>query len=190
LLSFLCSYRCVFLACSRVNNACRSSPTLWLSLQTLFVSVPLIVILKDVSTNGRYLGSTLLIWTFPMSTITLIMLPKFLAFYKPESATRMGSHLRGTTGGVRVSGMNSAASTDQHSQRFVTKASHQSTDDAEPASVDDMPNLVGRYGLASADDNISHMSTGEGISLSEQVESPAPISTLSVDAAHDTINTV
>jgi hypothetical protein len=45
-------------------------------LQTLVVSAPLVVILKDISPTDAIWDSHC-VWTFPMSTMTLIMLPKF-----------------------------------------------------------------------------------------------------------------
>ena len=53
--------------------------------QTVIVSLPLVVILRDVSTNGRYIGFTLMIWTIPMSTIALIILPKVVSYYKQNN---------------------------------------------------------------------------------------------------------
>jgi hypothetical protein len=74
-------------------------------LQTIAVSVPLIVILSGISTNGRYIGFSLIFWTFPMSTIILIMLPKVLSFYNiaNDSASSRGG--RGSPGGIKVSGV-------------------------------------------------------------------------------------
>jgi len=68
---------------------------------TLF-AVPMFALLRDVSTDARLVGYSLLIWTFPMATIGLIIGPKGLAFYQQNSATkkRGGSH-----GEVHVTGL-------------------------------------------------------------------------------------
>ena len=34
-------------------------------------------------TDGRYIGGTLILWTFPMSTMGLITAPKMMAVHKP-----------------------------------------------------------------------------------------------------------
>jgi hypothetical protein len=73
------------------------------------------------------------------------MLPKVLAFYRLESGSEMSSQRRGSTGGVRVSGIKSASfqayppseNFTDHSQNFVPKVSNLQTYDAEPASVND-----------------------------------------------------
>ena len=68
------------------------------------------------------------------------MLPKVLAFYRPDLESQVGSQRRGSTGGVRVSGINSTSFqpsenfTDRTSQKFVIQESRLQTDDAEPAS--------------------------------------------------------
>jgi hypothetical protein len=73
------------------------------------------------------------------------MLPKVLAFYKPDSGSQGGSQRRGSTGGVHVSGMNSASFSTyppsenftDHGRKFVVKEHNLPNDDTEPASVND-----------------------------------------------------
>ena len=74
-----------------------------------------------------------------MSTIMLIMLPKVLAFYGPDLESQVCSQRRGSTGGVRVSGINSASF--QPSDNFTDRSKNLSvqeirlqTNDAEPTS--------------------------------------------------------
>jgi gamma-aminobutyric acid type B receptor len=86
-----------------------------LQLQVIMISVPVVVILRDISTDGRYIGLVLLIWTFPMTTVALLMLPKVFAAngWGSASSSRGGSSrgrstIRGTTqGGFKVSGLSS-----------------------------------------------------------------------------------
>ena len=39
------------------------------SLQVFVVGMPVVAILEDVSTDGRYLGAVLVLWTFPITTM-------------------------------------------------------------------------------------------------------------------------
>jgi hypothetical protein len=65
-------------------------------IEVVLVSAPLMIILRDVSTNGRYLGGVLMMWTFPMSTLLLIMIPKVAAHYGRDDLG--GSSIRGHVG--------------------------------------------------------------------------------------------
>jgi len=47
-------------------------------MQVLIVGVPLIFVLASISPTGKFIGYTLLTFSFPMSTIGLIILPKYL----------------------------------------------------------------------------------------------------------------
>jgi hypothetical protein len=76
-------------------------------LEITLVAVPMIIVLRDVSTDARYIGFILLVWTFPMSTLLLIFVPKFLAHYH---ATHGNGNVRrkskrGEVQGIRVSGL-------------------------------------------------------------------------------------
>lgn len=72
-------------------------------LEVLIVAVPVVVILSDVSTDGRYFGMTLLVWLLPLSTLLLIMGPKVHAVHFRKENDR-SSIKRGQRTGVRVSG--------------------------------------------------------------------------------------
>ena len=41
--------------------------------EVILFAVPMIALLRDVSTDGRYIGFVLLLWTFPMSALLLIV---------------------------------------------------------------------------------------------------------------------
>jgi len=82
-------------------------------LQVLLFSIPIIVVLSDSSTDGRYIGQSLLIWSIPMSTLCLIIGPKVVAYYRTVHDS--SRHLRGASHGkVHVSGLRLA---EQHSSR-------------------------------------------------------------------------
>jgi hypothetical protein len=80
-----------------------------IQMEVLLFAGPLIPMLRDVSTDGRYIGYALLIWVFPMSTLGLIIGPKVYAVYRKvgQSTTTRGAV--GLSGHVRVSGGESIA---------------------------------------------------------------------------------
>jgi len=100
--------------------------------EAFLVAVPTVILLRDVSTNGRYLGLTFIFWIFPMSTLSLIMVPKVSAYRKAISGrTEIGSLTRGASCGVRVSGVteeNSKTSSFKHDD--ASKTSSFKRDDA------------------------------------------------------------
>jgi len=83
-------------------------------LQIMFVTTPVIIILNDISTSGRYLGFLLMMWSFPMSTLCSIFIPKMTThLYAVKGWGGDGSTpKRGERGNVRVSGL-----TDQSSNK-------------------------------------------------------------------------
>ena len=77
-------------------------------IEVLLVAVPTIVILQDVSADGRYLGTVFVLWVLPMSTLVLIMTPKVMAYRRAIHGQPI-IHLRGSElGTVRVSGLDGA----------------------------------------------------------------------------------
>ena len=73
--------------------------------QVIFVAIPLVVVLRDITTDGRYIGLLVLLWSMPMSTILLIMLPKVVAHYKGAQGMSHSERVRGSSVGVRVTGV-------------------------------------------------------------------------------------
>jgi hypothetical protein len=80
--------------------------------QILFISIPVLIILMKSSTNGRHMGMCLLIFAYTISFLCLIMLPKYVAFWKSntedENIGRKSS--RGSRNGVQVSGISIVSS--------------------------------------------------------------------------------
>ena len=75
-------------------------------LEVFLVAVPTVIVLRDVSTDGRYLGLTFIFWIFPMSTLSLIMVPKISAYRQSISGKEeISSRKRGESVGVCVSGV-------------------------------------------------------------------------------------
>jgi len=71
--------------------------------EVILFSAPMFALLRDVSTDGRYVGFVILIWTFPISTLGLLIGPKVGAFRRARRDVnpRPGR----ASGGVRVSGV-------------------------------------------------------------------------------------
>ena len=95
--------------------------------EVIIFAVPMIVLLRDVSTDARYIGYVFLIWTFPMSAIVLIIGPKVLAFLGMKRPVAR----RGTTlGEVHVSGLSQEANAGREcpgqSNLHATRQSHSS----------------------------------------------------------------
>jgi hypothetical protein len=76
--------------------------------EVFLVAAPTVIVLRDVSTDGRYLGSTFLLWIYPMSALALIIFPKYLAYRRHERGI-VEQPKRGELVGVRVSGLDSIA---------------------------------------------------------------------------------
>lgn len=77
-------------------------------VEVMLVAVPTVIILQDVSADGRYLGMTFVLWVYPMSTLLLIMTPKLLAYWRATGV--WGSEIKvkrrgAEIGSVRVSGL-------------------------------------------------------------------------------------
>ena len=65
----------------------------------------MVAILQTVSTNGRYIGLSLIVATFPISTMGLIFVPKMIAVRKEKTGGPKTS-TRGSIQGVVLSGLN------------------------------------------------------------------------------------
>jgi len=70
-----------------------------LQLELIVLAFPVIAILRNLSSNGRYVGFVIVLWIFPMSTLVFIMLPKYLAFSRANKESRSPSD--STTGTAR-----------------------------------------------------------------------------------------
>jgi hypothetical protein len=74
-------------------------------LELLVIGIPVVIILRTVSITGRYIGFVLLLWVFPMSTLALILLPKFLAYRRDVLGVEVSVRTRGSREAVRVTGI-------------------------------------------------------------------------------------
>jgi hypothetical protein len=75
-------------------------------LQIIFISIPILVILVDVSTDARHTGFCLMLFCYSMSLLCVIMFPKYTAWLRAIRGVASGSHTRGSNaGGVHVTGV-------------------------------------------------------------------------------------
>jgi gamma-aminobutyric acid type B receptor len=74
--------------------------------KALLFSAPMLILLRDVSTNARYIGTVILIWTLHTSSLALIIGPKVFAFrrWRRRSSAR-GSNRGSVSGAVHISGL-------------------------------------------------------------------------------------
>jgi hypothetical protein len=87
------------------------------------IGVPVIAILRTVSTAGRYVGVLVILWIFPMTTLTLIMLPKVAAYRRAIRGTEIG-YKRGTRADGRVSGVSLTSAQMQPSRQGLESHSN------------------------------------------------------------------
>lgn len=106
------------------------------NVQVVIVAFPLVVILRDVSTDGKYIGLALLLWSLPTSTLLLIMLPKVITHFKIVHGIENESTVRGSGGGnIRVSGMTSPVSGAVSQQRQSNAYSSSIASDSQRKST-------------------------------------------------------
>ena len=63
------------------------------------------IVLRDVSTDGKYIGLLVLLWFMPMSTILLIMLPKVVTHCQGADRLSRSARVRGSRAAGRVTGI-------------------------------------------------------------------------------------
>jgi hypothetical protein len=100
-----------------------------IQFQMLLVSIPVLHILEMNSSTGRYIGQTLLFWTFSATPILLIIAPKAWTVHFTNS--KQENRVRGRRGSVTVSGIPAMPSELSSSSPFRAGASeskHFSTD--------------------------------------------------------------
>ena len=92
--------------------------------KTAILAVPIIIILDGVSTSGRYLGFSIMLFIFSKSTVSLIMLPKVLSFYGIYGGDTVKRGAR--TGQVKVSGVPSSGDPRTDALRQNISSNHES----------------------------------------------------------------
>ena len=104
------------------------------------VGLPVIAILQDVSTDGRYIGQALIVWTYPMTTMSLIMGPKMWAVRRAQlnGGRESSTHQRGSSQGVRVTGLTDSKATSRASESATTapkQLSHENSPEIDEKRV-------------------------------------------------------
>ena len=76
-------------------------------IEVALFAIPIFALLREVSTDARYVGFVFLIGTFPMSSLLLIMAPKIWAYWQAERGVSQTRPKRGaqSSGEVRVTGL-------------------------------------------------------------------------------------
>lgn len=99
--------------------------------EVIVIAVPMVILLKDVSVDGKYIGTTAMTWVFAASPLFLVLGPKFLAHRRAISGTSARETKRGIggTGAVNVSGLNAAKNSDP-SPELLVKISHSRPDNS------------------------------------------------------------
>jgi hypothetical protein len=84
-----------------------------IQLEAIIVALPVVSLLRDVSTNARYFGFVVMLWVFPMSTLGVIIAPKVINCLRDVYGCKKSSGRRGEqTREVRVSGVHIQEETD------------------------------------------------------------------------------
>jgi hypothetical protein len=80
-------------------------------IEIILVAVPTIVVLTDVSADGRYIGFAFLVWSFPATALGFIILPKVVAYYRAiRGNERNNAPKRGNVNGtVHVTGLTTSS---------------------------------------------------------------------------------
>ena len=79
------------------------------------MGMPIIFILGNASADGRFIGLTLIIVTFPLTNMALIIGPKIVKVYKDSNQRTSSTSHRGSRGHVRVTGISGESATHRHS---------------------------------------------------------------------------
>ena len=90
-------------------------------VEVTLVSVPLIILLNNESTDGSHLGFIFILSAFPMTTLALIFFPKMVAHRNAVRGVDACSHIkRGERGKGRISGLDDPQATPVASKRNDT----------------------------------------------------------------------
>jgi hypothetical protein len=80
-------------------------------LEIVVVAAPLITILRGVSTNGRLIGYTILYWVLPVTALSLIMVPKYIAYWRAEHGLSTSGLKRGERSHMQIYGVDRPGNT-------------------------------------------------------------------------------
>ncbi|GKY95839.1 hypothetical protein MPSEU_000544500 [Mayamaea pseudoterrestris] len=105
--------------------------------EILVVGAPLVAILRNVSTNGKIMGYAILFWILPITALSLVMVPKYMAYWRAENNVTITPKIRGRHGGnVYVSGLGTAPSGHEFSSKGNNDSQQQSMVEGQDVSAD------------------------------------------------------
>jgi len=117
------------LAISSVTYGDSRFTVILVQIEIAVVGIPVSIILRDHSTNGRYFGIVAIVWTFPVSTIMLIIFPKFVSYWHVirghQETAKRGS---GGRGEVHVTGLENKNTTNNNNSSSRESHSHNQQD--------------------------------------------------------------
>ena len=105
----------------------------------------MVIILREESTDGRYLGLVFLFLSFPLSTLALIMIPKVLTYRRVTLGIEEKKSKRGESKGVRISGVPgsnvSGSNSNQNNSNFSSSNTYSSAplQQKYSSNVSDLP---------------------------------------------------
>ena len=92
-------------------------------IEVLIIAIPVIVILNEDSTDGTYLGFIFLLWSFPMTTLGLLFVPKMVSYRNALRGRETSpKYKRGEKGKSRVTGV--VISSSSHGPNTSSVAPH------------------------------------------------------------------
>lgn len=142
-------------------------------LEIVVVAVPIITILRDISTDGKYVGFVLLLWVFPMSTQVFVMLPKFIAYKNHVEGRSDSSTLkRGSSlSGVRITGLGASNSRISNNHAIREHGMSQISSVSRYVSESPIYNSSDEFGALEEDEaavSSDHQPTGDSSSLVDE----------------------
>ena len=145
-------------------------------LELVIIGAPVVAILREFSMNGRYVGYSLILWSYPMSTLIFMMCPKLFAYWKSLRNER-AKRKRGARSGGEVSGFSSSGVPPDHSEYdnemsynqdppanrgmasgFMDTADMASSGAMRPASSDNPDSSDGKHDEGGREEKISEVS--------------------------------
>ena len=99
-------------------------------IEIILVAVPTIEVLRESSTDGKYIGFAFLLWTFPSSTLGFIILPKVAAYYRALRGDKNGPKRGVAKGTVQVTGLTNVpeSTVGEDFQKFISSHSQSEAD--------------------------------------------------------------
>jgi hypothetical protein len=90
-------------------------------LEAIIVALPIVYILRDISTDARFFGFMTMLWVFPISTLGIVALPKVTSCWNDLYGSKEQPAKRGARcGNTVVTGVNTENVDLNDQQHFAT----------------------------------------------------------------------